>query len=261
MNIAARISILASLGALLAGAGTAVDAAGRAMQPQDFATRAAPTPYPSRAEDWPGSGAIRVYDWMKGSRDRFWRERHSKQGSIVFAGDSLTGSWETLGSDFPGVEVANRGIGGDVSRGLLFRFEEDVLALHPKAIVILIGINDLTAKQPASDTLANVRSMLEIRQSRQPNVPVVLCTVPPSANPKATVDEQQRRLLNEGLRRIAAESKLVSLVDLHAALATADGAPDSRYFTSDLLHLSAAGHARWKQALLPALKDTGVLPP
>jgi lysophospholipase L1-like esterase len=198
---------------------------------------------------------------MYESRKRFWSERDLRRGSIVFAGDSLTGSWETLEPNFPGVKVANRGIGGDVSRGLLFRFEEDVLALHPRAIVILIGINDLTARQPASDTLANVRSMLEIKQTRQPLVPVVLCTVPPSANPKAPVDEQQRRLLNEGLRQFAQNSKLVSVVDLHAALATSQGAPDSRYFDADLLHLSPAGHARWKQALLPALKQAGVLPP
>ncbi len=80
--------------------------------------------------------------------------------------------------------MANRGIGGDVSRGLLFRFQEDVLDLHPKAIVILIGINDLTARQPASATVENIRSMLSLKEAQQPQVPVFLCTVPPSANPK-----------------------------------------------------------------------------
>lgn len=69
-----------------------------------------------------------------------------------------------------------------------------MLALRPKAIVILIGINDLTARQPASDTLANVRLMLTIKQTRQLLAPVVLCIVPPSANVNAPVDEQERRL-------------------------------------------------------------------
>jgi lysophospholipase L1-like esterase len=250
VNRAKRIATFASAVALFGGALAAS---------ADVATQSGPTPYPGRAEDWPGKGVVRVFGWMKDNRDFFWSERAKHQGSIVFAGDSLTATWKTLRADFPGARVANRGIGGDVSRGLLFRFEEDVLALHPKAIVILIGINDLTSKQPASATLANIRAMLDLKQARQPDVPVLLCTVPPSANPKAPVDEQQRRLLNQGLQQLAKDIKRVSVVDLHGATATADGAPDTQYFTSDQLHLSAAGHARWKQALLPALKHAGAL--
>lgn len=253
MKRAGRIATFASAIAL---AGVAALSAGGALS---ASTQSAPTPYPTRAEDWPGTGVIRQFGWMTDNRAYFWTQRDKNQGSIVFAGDSLTATWKTLGADFPGARVANRGIGGDVSRGLLFRFEEDVLALHPKAIVILIGINDLTAKQPASATLANIRSMLELKQSQQPAVPVVLCTVPPSANPKAPVDEAQRRLLNDGLRKIAKETKRVAVVDLFAATATADNVPDTRYFSPDQLHLSSAGHARWKQALLPALQDAGVL--
>lgn len=251
MKRAARTATFASAVALFVSA--------PAISSPDVASRSGPTPYPARADDWPGQGVVRVFGWMKGNRNSFWSERDQKQGSIVFAGDSLTATWKTLGADFPGARVANRGIGGDVSRGLLFRFEEDVLALHPKAIVILIGINDLTARQPAGATLANIRAMLDLKQAQQPHVPVVLCTVPPSANPKAPVDEQQRRALNQGLRELAQDIALLSVVDLYAATATANGTPDTQYFTSDQLHLSPAGHARWQQALLPVLKDAGAL--
>ena len=218
-----------------------------------------PTPYPARPEEWPGEGVVRVFGWMKDNRNFFWSERAKKQGSIVFAGDSLTANWKNLGKHFPGVLVANRGIGGDVSRGLLFRFEEDVLALHPKAIIILIGINDLTARQPAAATLANLRAILEMKRIRQPDVPVVLCTVPPSANPKAPIDERQRRFLNQGLRQLANENQRVSLVDLYAATVTSDGTPDLRYFQQDQLHFSSAGHERWKEVLQPVLQKAGVL--
>lgn len=251
MNPATRVASFASIVALLLGAVAMGDAPATA--------RTAPTPYPSRAEDWPGTGVVRIFGWMTENRNYFWTEREKKQGSIVFAGDSLTASWSTLSQDFPGARIANRGIGGDVSRGLLFRFKEDVLDLDPKAIVILIGINDLTARQPASATLANLRSMLEMEQRLRPGVPVVLCTVPPSANPKAPVDEQQRRELNQGLRQLAKETRNASLVDLYAATVTSDGVPDTKYFKPDLLHLSAEGHARWKEVLQPALRAAGVL--
>jgi lysophospholipase L1-like esterase len=248
---APRITAFASAIALLMSAA--------ALSSADTAAQSGPTPYPTRPEDWPGEGVIRVFGWMKDNRDFFWSEREKRQGSIVFAGDSLTGNWKTLGKAFAGVPVANRGIGGDVSRGLLFRFQEDVLALHPKAIVILIGINDLTAKQPATATLANIRSMLEMKRTQQPHVPVVLCTVPPSANPKAPIDERQRRFLNQGLKQLAKENQRVSLVDLYAATVTTDGTPDLRYFQSDQLHFSAAGQERWKQVLEPALRKAGAL--
>lgn len=243
----------------VAGAIVALSIVAHALGASETATQSAPTPYPARAEEWPGKGVVRVFGWMKQNRDYFWTERARKQGAIVFAGDSLTGNWKTLGADFPGTLVANRGIGGDVSRGLLFRFKEDVLDLNPEAIVMLIGINDLTARQPASATLENVRSILALKNEQQSQVPVFLCTVPPSANPKAAVDEQQRRLLNQGLRQIAKDTKHVTLVDLYAATATDDGTPELRYFKKDQLHLSDAGHARWKQVLQPALQKAGVL--
>ena len=218
-----------------------------------------PTPYPQRAQDWPGRGVIRVFEWMDDNRRYFWRERDHKQGSVVFAGDSLVALWKSLPEDLPALRIANRGIGGDVSRGLLFRFREDVLALNPKAVVILIGTNDLTARQPAADTIVNVDAMLRLRDVQRPATPVVLCTVPPSANDKAPVDAHQRRRLNEGLYELAATHERVAVVDLFAATTAPDGAPDSHLFKPDRLHLTSEGYARWKAALLPVLRAQGVL--
>lgn len=249
-----RVSHVVTFGAIVA-----MMVGAHAINASEAAIQSAPTPYPARIEDWPGKGVVRVFGWMQQNREHFWTERRRKQGAIVFAGDSLTGNWKTLGADFSGTLVANRGIGGDVSRGLLFRFKEDVLDLNPKAIVMLIGINDLTARQPAKLTLENIRSILAMKNEQHAQVPLFLCTVPPSANPKAPVDEQQRRLLNDGLRQIAKENKQVTLVDLYAATVTRDGIPDRGYFGQDQLHLSAAGQARWKELLQPALQKAGVM--
>ena len=250
MRLGARIATFAGALALIISSAFAADATG-------------PTPYPKQPEEWPGVGVTRVFGWMNDNRKFFWSEREKKQGAIVFAGDSLTGNWKTMGkdwsNDFPDVKVANRGIGGDVSRGLLFRFQEDVLDLHPKAIVILIGINDLTAKQPAAATLANLRSMLEMKRSQLPDVPVVLCTVPPSANPKAPIDEAQRRFLNQGIRQVAKENPHTSLLDLYTVFLDEHGIQNPSYYANDQLHFSAPGYRRWQQALTPVLRDAGVL--
>jgi lysophospholipase L1-like esterase len=200
-----------------------------------------------------------VFDWMPEYRKSFWRQRDNKRGSIALAGDSLTEGWPNVAHDFEGAPVANLGIGGDVSRGLLFRFEEDVLALHPRAIVMLIGINDLTGLQSASETLANIRAIVRLRDAHSPRVPMVLCTVPPSSNAKAPVDERQRTLLNQGIRAMLSPENRLFVVDLFAATAAGDGMPELRYFSADHLHLSVEGYARWKEILLPALRSIGVL--
>jgi lysophospholipase L1-like esterase len=245
---AGKLVLVCILAALSVGAPSSVQPAG-----------AEPSPYPSRAEDWPGVGAIRLFDWMPEYRRAFWRQRAAKAGSIVFAGDSLTGGWATLESDFPGANVANRGIGGDVSRGLLFRFQEDVLDLQPKAVIVLIGINDLTARRPASETLANIHALVQLKQAQLPATPMLLVTVPPTDDPNAPVDARERGQLNAGLKALATSSPTLSIVDFHAATATADGTPDLRYFQPDRLHLSAAGYVRWKEILLPALRQAGAL--
>ena len=76
---------------------------------------------------------------------RIFRELAPKQhGAIVFFGDSITQGWgDDFRGKFPKLNVANRGISGDITRGLLARLDEDVLALSPRAIVLLIGTNDI----------------------------------------------------------------------------------------------------------------------
>lgn len=214
-----------------------------------------PTPFPRDAKDWPGQGVIRVFGWMTDNRNAFWLERERKQGSVVFAGDSLVGGWSTLAKDLPDMPVANRGIGGEVTRGLLFRFAEDVLDLHPQAIVLLSGTNDLSALQDVRQTRSNLVEMLDLAARRSPGVPIVLCTLPPRNHPKAPVDPARLIELNTLIASAAQGRPQVVLLDLHALLADPDGAPHAEYFGTDRLHLSAAGYRVFRDALLPLLQQ------
>ena len=87
----------------------------------------------------PGAGPIRrsyrfEYALARASVLRGPPNARKDQGAVVFLGDSITQMWgEGLQAAFPGVKVANRGISGDTSRGVLIRLQEDVLALNPTA--------------------------------------------------------------------------------------------------------------------------------
>jgi len=64
------------------------------------------------------------------------------ENRVVFLGDSITDRWN-LAKFFPGKPYINRGIGGQITTQLIVRFHADVVALHPKAVVILAGVNDV----------------------------------------------------------------------------------------------------------------------
>ena len=62
-------------------------------------------------------------------------------GKVMFLGNSITegGNWGELLGD---KSIINRGIGGDVTFGIMKRLD-DVVIRRPSKIFILIGINDI----------------------------------------------------------------------------------------------------------------------
>jgi lysophospholipase L1-like esterase len=192
---------------------------------------------------------------MKQNRESFWRQREQKQGAWVLAGDSLLGNWKTSQSDLEPRKTANRAIGGDVSRGLLFRFKEDVLDLNPTGIVLLIGGNDLSALQPTDQTARNIERMLDAIQAQDAALPVVLCTLPPRDSAKAPIKRSELMKLNASIERLAKKHRNVELLDLYPLFATADGQPQAELFTADRLHISAAGYKVLGNALNAKLES------
>ena len=94
---------------------------------------------PATDEGLPGQGPIRRFDWFQDlwqERREAWSKQIDKdQNAIVFLGDSITQGWgEDMGGVF-GPKVANRGISGDTTRGMLIRLDRDVLALNPSGVV------------------------------------------------------------------------------------------------------------------------------
>lgn len=66
------------------------------------------------------------------------------ENRVVFMGDSITDVWK-LAEYFPGKPYINRGISGQTTPQMLIRFRPDVVALKPRAVVILAGTNDIAS--------------------------------------------------------------------------------------------------------------------
>lgn len=210
-------------------------------------------PYPAADQPalWPGQGPIRTFGWQDGIRRRYFANREKDENAIVFVGDSLTENWRTLAEDFPGVKVANRGVGGDTTRGILWRLPYDVVVLRPQVVVLCAGGNDLTAHGDPAHTIGNLTAMLDILQRYNARMPVVLCTVPPSSNPKAPLKPGAWDAVNQGIRALAESRKQVTLLDLAKAMCDDAGAQRLELFSQDRLHLGKPGYAVWKSELQP----------
>ena len=102
---------------------------------------------------------------------------------VVFMGDSITDVWvqPQFGGFFPGKPYTDRGISGQTTPQMLIRFRADVIALHPKVVVILAGTNDLagnTGPMTAAQIEDNLTSMADLAAAN--HIRVVLCSVLPA---------------------------------------------------------------------------------
>ena len=94
-------------------------------------------------------------------------------------GDSITDGWK-LAEYFPGKPYINRGISGQTTPQMLVRFRPDVIALRPRAVVILAGTNDIagnTGPMTLEMIQNNYASMAEL--ARANGIRVVFSSVLP----------------------------------------------------------------------------------
>jgi len=166
---------------------------------------------------------------------------------VVFYGDSITDSWASpkYGAVFfPGKNYIGRGISGQTTPQMLVRFQQDVVALHPAAVVMLAGTNDIAGNTgPSTLEMAedNLRSMAEIAKAN--GIRFVLGSVLPVSDYKwrPGLDPAPKvRSLNAWMKQFAAERGLV-YVDYYSAL-TNDIGGMKEGTSSDGVHPTLAGY-------------------
>jgi lysophospholipase L1-like esterase len=169
------------------------------------------------------------------------------ENRVVFMGDSITDNWKIEGPDgtFPGKPYINRGIGGQTTPQMLVRFRQDVIALRPKVVVILGGVNDIagnTGPMTLEQTEGNLASMAELAAAN--HIRVVLCSVTPAYdfpwNPGLT-PAPKILALNQWIKAYAARKGFV-YVDYHTAMKDSrNGLPAA--LSQDGVHPLPAGYA------------------
>lgn len=219
-----------------------------------------PFDLPSTDDGLPGAGPIRRNEAFR----QLWRERRSAwakrvaedEHAVVFLGDSITEGWGGgLGAAFPGIKVANRGISGDTTRGVLIRLQEDVLRLDPSAVVLLIGTNDLEDGAPP-EVIASNLALIVAALERHGRMPIVLCQVFPSA-PSLKRPADRIKAVNALYRAAVKNDAQVLYLETWPLFADPSGDASPAEFP-DRLHPNEAGYAKWAAALRPLFATLGL---
>ncbi len=217
---------------------------------------------PSTDDGLPGAGPIRRYDWFQRlwlDKRTAWAERvQADQHAVVFLGDSITQGWgDDLAGAFGDLKVANRGISGDTTRGMLVRLQQDVLSLNPRAIVLLAGTNDLEEKAEPPTIADNIGLLVERMREHNAEMPIVICQVFPSSAQMRRPAEKIKAL-NQLIQAKVKGVSHVTVLDTWTLFADEQGDAGSAEFP-DLLHPNEAGYKQWAAALRPILATLGLV--
>jgi lysophospholipase L1-like esterase len=200
---------------------------------------------------------VRLRDWANLAR---YRDANASlapaaggEARVVFMGDSITDNWQQprFGGFFPGKPYVDRGISGQTTPQMLLRFQRDVIALRPRAVLILAGVNDIagnTGPIADEDVEAYLASMAELAKAHSIKVvmagilPVSEYHVAPNAVPQTTTRPMARvRAINAWMKKYAADQGHTYL-DYGSAMVDEKGLLRAD-LSEDDLHPNARGYA------------------
>lgn len=183
---------------------------------------------------------------------------HPGKPRVVFLGDSITELWR-VNEYFPDRDFINRGISGQVASQMLGRMKADVMDLHPAAVVILAGTNDLAREIPLTAIEDNYLMLADIATASK--IKVIFASVLPVSDAHKNVDPSYERTpshppqfiyaLNDWLRAFCVQRGYVFL-DYYPALADSSGQLGED-LSDDGLHPNAKGYRVMAPLLLAAV--------
>jgi len=167
-------------------------------------------------------------------------------GRVVFFGDSITDAWTSNGgSFFVGKPYVNRGISGQTTAQMVVRFRQDVINLHPAAVVILAGTNDVagnTGPMTPEMTEDNFRSMADLAKAN--GIRVVFASILPTTDypwRRGQKPAPKIRALNNWLAGYCVNHGITYL-DYYTSMADENGGMKPG-ISLDGVHPNAAGYA------------------
>lgn len=177
---------------------------------------------------------------------------------VVFMGDSITDGWR-LNEYFTGRDFVNRGISGQTTTQMLGRFQQDVIALHPAAVLILAGTNDIAKGIPVNGIEDNLAMMGDLAKAH--GIKPLFASILPVSDYHKGEDPRYEmtkirppyniQQVNAWLKEYCARQNL-TWVDYYAAMADTSGFLPADQ-ADDGLHPNAKGYRVMSPVALQAI--------
>jgi lysophospholipase L1-like esterase len=200
----------------------------------------------------------------------FFQSKHeanlevAKQGDIevLFMGDSITDFWRNTEGVFAGkpvldkyfghLKVANFGIAGDTTQGVLYRLQHgEGQGFSPKAVMLMIGTNN-TGRNTAAEIAEGIGAVVLEIQKDFPKAKILLLGIfprGPANDPvRSTIAE-----INSIIARLH-DGDRVHYLDIGSKFLDAEGNLPKDVM-SDALHPSTKGYEIWAEAVKEPLAN------
>ncbi|MCG6551435.1 MAG: tetratricopeptide repeat protein [Candidatus Magnetominusculus sp. LBB02] len=171
---------------------------------------------------------------------------------VVLLGDSITygADWSKL---FPGVRSINKGIPGDTTCDVLKRLDK-VIALKPKKIFIMVGINDMAKLEQHCDTIGSYQKIINTLSDNLKDTKIYVQSILPIIEdefPKNIIDNMKIIELNKQLQSFVTKisNANISYVDLHKDFVETGGNHLTSKYTIDGCHLNKGGFEIWRDKI------------
>jgi lysophospholipase L1-like esterase len=210
------------------------------------------------------NSAIRPTGRAGGQHDAFVAQAKTGDFDILFLGDSITYLW-TVGdgdvSGFPGgktvfdkqfanMKIANFGIPGDTTQGVLWRLQNGEGQGHkPKAVMLMIGTNNGNTSEEIAEGVG--ADILELRKDF-PDAKILLMAI----FPRGTGPNDSNRVKVEAANKIIAkldDQKHVFFMNINSKFLDANGGLIG-FRPTDHLHPIPEGYEIWASSVAPVLK-------
>ena len=192
-------------------------------------------------------------DWGEGNYKKVIKEFKSNPlnyNDVVFLGNSITQGGKDWSKRLNYPNIKNRGIGGDVTDGVLARIDE-IVYFKPKAVFLLIGINDLwnngSPDNPSAEYIGNnIIKIAQVISAKAPKTKVYVQTVLPIDK---EIYKNSILKVNEIIEANEKENAY-EIIDLYSIFATENGLI-KKELSSDGIHLNEKGYNTWVEFIKP----------
>lgn len=150
----------------------------------------------------------------------------------------------------PEWQILNRGVNGERSDQIGGRFDRDVVANHPRTVVIIAGVNDVYQGRSAESVKVQLRAMYA--RAARARIPVIAGSIVPYNSATAEQNEAMHEI-NAWIEAEAGRDAYVTFADTRRA-AAAPGDLDRLASSPDGLHPDVDGYRRMAEILAPAIE-------